>query len=137
MHQQVENSLTQVIEGDQAVALYKTVLETLHRISLALVSPEEGTRFHQLRSVRLYREDFNRCVKLLRESDETQVQLDKLRGELVQAVWYFNNQELSSRALEKQDPEVFSRWFEGAKQEWAAFSSNKSLSLELQINRVI
>lgn len=128
LHQQVENSLTQIIDGDRAIALYKTVLETLHRISVSLVSSEEGALFNQLRSVRLYREDFNRLVKLLGEREEIQAQLDKLRSELTQAVWYFNNQELSSRALEKQDPEVFGRWFEGAKQEWVAFPANKSLS---------
>ncbi len=59
------------------------------------------------------------------------VQLDKARQGVANVIWYFNNQELSSRALEKQDPEAFSNWFSRAKHEWDAFATNKGTFSEL------
>ncbi len=40
-------------------------------------------------------------------------------------IWFFNNQEISTRTLEKQDPEVFNQWFAKAKEEWNNFSHNR------------
>lgn len=126
LHQQVEVSLTQQTDVEPLSILYQKALYSLRRISSALLEGSE--HFEQLRSVRLYNEERNKYKKLINDSQINRAQLEKLRGELGQVVWYFNNQELSSRALEKQDPEVFSRWFSSAKQEWDAFVHNRSLS---------
>ena len=60
------------------------------------------------------------------EMDTNVSQLDKARQSVSQVIWFFNNQELSTRALEKQDPEAFNHWFASAKQEWENFSYNKA-----------
>ncbi|SPN74103.1 ATP-dependent zinc metalloprotease FtsH,ATP-dependent metalloprotease,Ribosome-associated chaperone zuotin,ATP-dependent metallopeptidase HflB,Peptidase family M41 [Chlamydia serpentis] len=130
LYQQVESSLTQETDGEQAYLLYGQVLNTLDMISSSLVLSEGGERFGQLRSVRLYREEWSKYHKLVEARDLNRAQLEKLRNELSQTVWYFNNQELSSRSLEKQDPEVFGHWFAGAKEEWSAFKFNHSLSFK-------
>ncbi|SYX09228.1 ATP-dependent zinc metalloprotease FtsH,ATP-dependent metalloprotease,Ribosome-associated chaperone zuotin,ATP-dependent metallopeptidase HflB,Peptidase family M41 [Chlamydia poikilotherma] len=130
LYQQVELSLTQSMDAEQLGILYQKVLGSLQRISSSLALSDNGERFGQLRSVRLYREEGSKYEKLVEDSQINQVQLDKLRGELSQVVWYFNNQELSSRALEKQDPEVFAHWFSGAKQEWEGFSHNRTLTFK-------
>ncbi|SGA11930.1 cell division protein [Chlamydia abortus] len=129
-YQQVELSLTQSMDAEQLSVLYEKVLSSLQRISTSLVLSDRGEHFGQLRSVRLYREERSKYEKLIEDSQINQAQLDKLRGELSQVVWYFNNQELSSRALEKQDPEVFAHWFSGAKQEWEGFSNNRALTFK-------
>lgn len=130
LYQQVEVSLTQSMDAEHLSALYQRVLDSLQRISSSLALSDNGERFGQLRSVRLYREERSKYEKLIEDSQINQVQLDKLRSDLSQVVWYFNNQELSSRALEKQDPEVFAHWFSGAKQEWEDFSHNRSLTFK-------
>ncbi|MEF9497389.1 ATP-dependent zinc metalloprotease FtsH [Chlamydia sp. 04-14] len=130
LYQQVELSLTQSMDAEQLGILYQKVLGSLQRISSSLALSDNGERFGQLRSVRLYREERSKYEKLVEDSQINQAQLDKLRGELSQVVWYFNNQELSSRALEKQDPEVFAHWFSGAKQEWEGFSHNRTLTFK-------
>lgn len=130
LYQQVEVSLTQNLDAEKSYALYGQALAKLDEVSLSLVMSEKGESFSQLRSVRLYREELTKYEKLVEEHQINQVQLEKARGELNQAVWYFNNQELSSRALEKQDPEVFAHWFASAKEEWLAFNTNRSLSFK-------
>ncbi|EQM62394.1 ATP-dependent metallopeptidase HflB family protein [Chlamydia ibidis 10-1398/6] len=130
LYQQVETSLTQPMNLVELEVLYKQVLVSLGNISSSLSLSQSGERFEQLRSVRLYREERSKYIKVLEAIQVNQAQLEKVRGELNQAVWYFNNQELSSRALEKQDPEVFAHWFSGAKQEWSEFSHNRSLSFK-------
>ena len=57
--------------------------------------------------------------------EDNQIQLDKARQSVANVIWYFNNQELSTRALEKQDPEVYSHWFTKAKEEWNNFNHNR------------
>ncbi len=126
-YQEVERSLTQQISLDETLTLYRNVLSVLQRVSSALVLSEEGERFGQLRSVRLYREEHSKIEKLFEEAQVNYAQLEKLRGELSQATWFFNNQEMSSRILERQDPEAFAHWFAGAKAEWEAFPTNRSL----------
>ena len=38
---------------------------------------------------------------------------------------FFNNKEVSTRSLEKQDPEQFHQWFLIAKEEWSQFPANQ------------
>ncbi|WP_201456267.1 ATP-dependent zinc metalloprotease FtsH [Chlamydia sp. 17-3921] len=130
LYQQVELSLTQNLNFEQAYVLYGQALTKLEKVSSSLVLSEGGERFSQLRSVRLYREELTKYEQLIEAHQINLVQLEKTRNELSQAVWYFNNQELSSRALEKQDPEIFAHWFAGAKEEWAAFNVNKTLTFK-------
>ena len=130
LYQQVESSLTQAMDTEQLRTLYQKVLGSLLRVSSSLSLPESGNQFEQLRSVRLYREERSKYEKLIEDSHINQAQLDKIRGELNQVIWYFNNQELSSRALEKQDPDVFAHWYAGAKQEWEGFTHNRSLTFK-------
>ena len=58
--------------------------------------------------------------------EKNEAQLDKARQSVANVTWYFNNQELSTRALEKQDPEVYGHWFAQARQEWDNFPANKA-----------
>lgn len=131
LYQEIENSLTHSMPMDKTLALYKQALVKLRAVVSALSSGKDGIIFNQLRSVRLYREERAKYEKLLEESFINQAQLSKLRGELSQVIWFFNDQELSSRALEKQDSEVFAHWFSGAKQEWESFSHNQALSFKV------
>ena len=78
-----------------------------------------------MRAVRTYTETLEEFSQINAKLDDNVAQLDKARQNVSQVIWYYNNQQLSSRALEKQDPDQFNQWFTKAKEEWNSFP-NKS-----------
>lgn len=97
-----------------------------------VVSELEATQFHmrlyKLRSVRQYRETLLELSNVQVALEDNRLRLDKARDAVANVIWFFNNQELSTRALERQDPEAFNQWFEKAKDEWKNFDVNKGLT---------
>ncbi len=114
----------------QRVAVYGNALNQLNAIVRELNQEQEGMRLLSLRSVRNYKADLLRYATLTEEFDKNEVELDKARQSVASVIWFFNNQELSTRALEKQDPEIFGHWFAQAKQQWDNFQANKGLSFK-------
>jgi len=111
----------------QQVQVQKSIL---HRVSLLvgdLGKEQDGVRLMQLRSVRSYVEQLQQYNAIGADLENNEALLDKARQKIVGVIWFFNNQELSTRALEKQDPEVYGHWFAQAKLEWEGFSANKGL----------
>lgn len=88
----------------------------------------EGIRLGSLRSVRSYVEQLKQYAQISHELEKNEALLDKARQKVASIIWFFNNQELSTRALEKQDPEVFGHWFAQAKEEWSEFQTNRGLA---------
>jgi len=109
----------------QQITAYGSAMGQLKSLVAALNTETDNARLVQLRSVRNYIADINQFNQVADEMAQNEVQLDKARQGVANVIWYFNNQELSSRALEKQDPEAFSNWFSQAKHEWDAFATNK------------
>jgi cell division protease FtsH len=105
--------------------VYQEALNQLRAIVQQLNQEEDSARLLPLRSVRSYLADLQQDRAISDELDKNQAQLDKARQAVASVIWYFNNQELSTRALEHQDDEAYSHWFAGAKQEWDAFAENR------------
>ncbi len=112
------------------LAAYQGILDKLEGITDTLNQPVGNMRLTELRSVRQYKEQLERYTQVLSELDHNEAQLEKARQGVAQVIWYFNNQELSSRSLEKQDTELYSQWFAGAKEEWENFTFNRGLSFK-------
>lgn len=110
--------------SDQLI-IYQKALITIEQIVDELNAPQDHIRLLQLRSVRGYKAQMEQYAHVAEELEQNESQLDKARQSLVGVTWFFNNQELSTKALEKQDPEAFTHWFAQAKQEWDNFPSNK------------
>lgn len=134
MKQELKNIQQDVSEAQGAdistankLAIYQQSLIQLQSMVDTLGQPVEGIRLSELRSVREYKSEMERYALVVSELDQNQVQLDKVRQAVATTVWFFNNQELSTRALEKQDSELFTHWFVNAKEEWAQFKTNKGL----------
>lgn len=106
------------------VRIYARALDALKDVIADLSKEEDHVRLIQLRSVRNYKEKLEEFTQVNARLQDNQLQLDKARQAVANVVWYFNNQELSTRALEKQDPEVYGQWFAKAKDEWNAFNQN-------------
>jgi cell division protease FtsH len=112
---------------DQQINLYRKALAQLTALVAELNKEETGVRLGVLRSVRNYVENIKQYGQVEQELEKNQALLDKSRQKVASVIWYFNNQELSTRALEKQDMDAYGRWFALAKQEWESFDQNKGL----------
>lgn len=123
----LEQQTLQVLQLGSAeqISFYQGALDQLRLLVATLSQEEANVSLVDLRSVRNYvgtLEEYNQVSEELAKND---MQLDKARQSVAGVVWYFNNQELSSRALEKQDPEVYGLWFAEEKEGWEDFAANK------------
>jgi cell division protease FtsH len=111
--------------NDEKIAAYTTTLSALSKIVADLDQDDQGVRLAGLRSVRNYKTEIDNYNQVISELEGNTAQLDKARQQVANVIWYFNNSELSTRALEKQNPELYNHWFLQAKQEWENFTANK------------
>lgn len=111
---------------DQQLNSYKLAIAQLKGIVSELNSEQQHARLLQLRSVRNYKTEVEQSAAVSEELEKNEAQLDKARQSVASVIWFFNNKELSTRALEKQDPELYSQWFAQAKQEWDNFPNNRA-----------
>ncbi len=122
-----QDLLSQTIgtKTNKELEVYEKVLGELQFVVNTLNESEDHIRLAKLRSVRSYKELLDSSNQLMSQIEENEIQLDKAREAVSHVIWYFNNQELSTRTLEKQDPEIFNQWFTNAREEWNNFASNK------------
>jgi cell division protease FtsH len=114
----------------QKIAVFQLALADLSTIVQDMLKSENGVRLIQLRSVRAYLETLDKYNTLQKEITNNNVLLKNARVKVANFFWYFNDKEISTKALEAQDPDTFSHWYSQAKKEWLAFSSNKGLSIK-------
>jgi cell division protease FtsH len=115
----------QQVSNGERLEVYGRSLEALQKIVEDLNQAEDHVHLVKLRSVRNYKEALEEYTQVNTRLEDNQIQLDKARQAVANVIWFFNNQELSTRALEKQDPEVFGQWFAKAKEEWNNFNQNR------------
>lgn len=108
----------------QQLAAYNKVLVVLSSVVEELNQEEDHIRLSKLRTVRSYKEILDENAKLQTSLEDNDVQLEKARQGVENVIWYFNNKELTSRTLEKQDADAYGQWFVKAKEEWANFALN-------------
>lgn len=114
----------------EKLALYEGVLNSLQLLVNKLDQPVEGIRLSELRAVRQYKEELDRYGNLSAQLEQNEAQLEKARQSVSHVIWFFNNRELSTRALERQDAESYNHWFSNAKEEWDNFAFNHGLSFK-------
>lgn len=112
---------------DQQMIAYRSAIGQISSVFAELNREQDGVRLIHLRSTRSYVEELQQYSEVSQELEKNEALLDKARQKVSTVIWYFNNQELSTRALEKQDPEGYGRWFAQAKQEWENANNNKGL----------
>ncbi len=103
---------------DDAVHKVASIIDQLGR-------EQDNIRLTQIRSVREYKELLSQYNALSLKREENQQKLERAQLAVADVVWYFNNDEVSSRMLEKQEPELYHQWFVDAKDEWNEFDQNK------------
>lgn len=119
----------QILEQEVSTAKnkfsYQRALDSLSGIVSDLNQDQKGIRLSELRSVRSYKASLERYSKTYAQFGTNESQLDKARQSVSQVIWFFDGKELSTRALEKQDPETYSQWYAQAKQAWIDFAANR------------
>ncbi len=121
----VAETLKSNLTPQEALASYQSGLITLNQVTLELLKTDNHTTLDGLRSVRNYLVNLNQYQQTAAALEENEAQLAKSRQSVANVTWFFNNKELSTKALEKQSPEEFSLWFAQSKKEWEAFAANK------------
>lgn len=121
---------SKMISPREALASYDLILAEIGAVIDELNSEKNHVRLGQLRAVRNYLVNLEQFSYLSQELTANGAKLDKARQSVADVTWFFNNKELSTRALEKQDPEVFNRWFAQSKVEWENFQTNKGLAFK-------
>lgn len=120
----LSNAINSTLSMEDRLAIYQRSMDKLQNITNELNQADDHVRLAKLRSVRNYKEVVDESNQINSKLDDNQAQLDKARQTVGSTIWFFNNQELSTRALEKQDSEAFNQWFLNGKEEWENFSSN-------------
>ncbi|MBI3211612.1 MAG: ATP-dependent zinc metalloprotease FtsH [Simkania negevensis] len=118
------------IKVQETLSRYNQALEMLNQIVSELNQESDNVRLGSLRSVRSYLAELSQYNELTAAQEENEAKLSKARESVADVTWFFNNKELSTKALEKRSPEEFSLWFAGAKKEWTSFSGNQGASFK-------
>ncbi len=119
-------SAKQTLDSLAAATLVKKCSDDIKTVIDKLNQVEDHIRLRQLRSVRSYKDLLDSYFSTIQKLDDNAQRLEKCRQDVANAIWFFNNDEVSSRILEKQDPEVYHQWFVNAQEEWDAFDANKA-----------
>ena len=109
---------------------YKSILTGLVAIESELNQKVDNARLLPLRSTRNYLEVLTKYNVIQQGFEKNQTLLEKSRQSVANVIWFFNNKELSTRSLEKQDPEVFNHWYVEAEKEWNNYNANKALAFK-------
>lgn len=127
---QITDANTQSLTNEAKLTVYTGALQRVAGVSNKLNQEKNGIRLTDLRSVRKYSEDFEKYHTSVERLENNSMQLDRARKNVADVTWLFNNKEVSTKTLEKQDSESFSHWFSAAKQEWKNFDENKGLNFQ-------
>jgi len=130
LKEQHENLLKQTTMQGRLQAC-DTALVELTAITTSLEQEKDHARLTQLRPVRNYLENLNRFGIVEQQLENNTALYEKAKTKVANVRWFYNNKELSTKSLEKQDAENYSNWFSGAKQEWNNFATNKGLSFKV------
>lgn len=129
-------------ERSQALAYGKEAISQFKGLINRLTTYNEsgGFRLSGLRSVMEYEQYYGDLLLLDKQYAANEIQLDKYRDKVKNVIWFFNNKEVTTRALESEtNPEIYNQWFQNASQEWSAFDENKGLafSANYQPNTIV
>ena len=114
----------------QGLQKLQFLTQELSRVLAGLEVSEQGVRLQALRSVRELETTLHQEESTSAQLEQVADRLDQARTPVDHTVWFYRDQELSNRQLEKQDPEQFHQWFQQAKAEWDGFSVNRGLAFK-------
>lgn len=122
----LQNALNTSTPAQARLDVLQAAVRSTDGIIIALDKVEDHVRLKALRSVREYGRCLDQFAEISKKIDENSMRLDRAYQPVADYVWFFNNEEVSSRALAKEPADVFHQWFVTAKDEWNLFEVNKT-----------
>jgi len=126
----IQEALSPGVEHSLRLETLKSSISSVGAIIRRLDRVEEHVRLRELRSVREYLSSLSQYGELTKRLEENGLRLERALQPVSDFVWYFNNEELSSRVLAQESPEQFHQWFVAAKEEWKGFEANKGAAFK-------
>ncbi len=109
---------------------YESVIIGLNEIAGTLEREKNSISFYDLRSVKEYVEKLEQYEDISATFIKKNAQLEKARNRVAGVTWFFNNKQLSTKSLEKENNELYQQWFAQTKSEYEQFYVNKGLSFK-------
>ncbi|EKE20910.1 MAG: hypothetical protein ACD_7C00430G0002, partial [uncultured bacterium] len=114
----------------QRITVFSNALNQLSSLTQQVMKNEKGASLLTLRPVRTYLDLIDKYNVLLKDISKNTALLNNARKKVASFFWFFQDKEVSTNVLEKQDSEAYSHWYIGAKKEWENFANNKGLSIK-------
>jgi len=124
------NSIDEKTSLNQRILIFNNSFNELSNVVQQIMKNENGVSLLSLRSVRSYVETINKYDSLQKEIIKNTAVLANARKKVASNFWFFQDKEILTNTLEKQNPEAFSHWYIGAKKEWENFVNNKGLAIK-------
>jgi cell division protease FtsH len=116
-----------LLQNSKDIVTFAVVIKNLKKVVSSLTKEVGGIKLYDLRSVRNYLEKREEFVSIASKYQDNQLKLAKAQSKVNDTIWFFNNGEVSSKALVAMDIEKYHRWYLGAKSEWEGFDKNADL----------
>ncbi|MBI5274500.1 MAG: ATP-dependent zinc metalloprotease FtsH [Chlamydiales bacterium] len=114
----------------EKLAVFNQVILDIHSVINELNQVQNYVRLSQLRSVRSYMENIEQYQAVAQTLETNNAELDKARSQVADVVWFFNNKELSTKALERENQETYEQWFAQAQQQWNTFPDHQGATFK-------
>jgi cell division protease FtsH len=116
-----------LLQNSTDIATFGLIIKNLKTVALSLSKEVNGVKLFDLRSVRNYIDQRDQFVAFAKNYQDNELKLTKAESKVSDTIWFFNNTEVSSKALMGIDGEKYHRWYLGAKAEWEGFDKNQGL----------
>ena len=136
----IQASLTEAQPQEQRLQTLQNAMVSIGFVMSGLDTAENHVRLSSLRSVRDYAKELDQYGEFIRKIGENSQRMERSLQFVTNFVWFFNNEEVSSRDLAKQPPEAFHQWFVEARNEWGLFDNNRGLAFKAPdqpVNKVL
>jgi len=128
--QKVASALSGKGSSQEKLQSYASAIADLQGLVQSIGDMQNNVRLLPLRSVRDYVDNVDKFQVTTAALDVNVAELDKARSLVAEVTWFYNNKEVSTKALEREDRESYEQWFAGAQKEWTRFPENQGLGFK-------
>ncbi|MGM0440690.1 MAG: ATP-dependent zinc metalloprotease FtsH [Chlamydiota bacterium] len=125
LEDKIDDAKAADVDAIKKLTAYNEILTQLQATVNQLNAEKNHVRLNQLRSVRNYVDTLREYQSVIDSLEENNVKLAKARKAVSDVTWYYKDQELSTRALERQSADDYQHWFSNAQEEWQNFPENQ------------
>ena len=119
---------TQKSAPEEKIGIYNQAIQLLQGAVNQVAASKDRGHLQDLRQVRAYVANLKDQNLLMQSLEKNETQLDRVRPQVQDQLWYFGNHKYTTKQLENVDPEAYSAWFQQSKAAMDQFDENKGLA---------